>query len=232
MAYNPDDYLYWNKILRNLLINNINTLSNKTVGLLESGDLFASLVQNGRSNGSNATNVTLAQLANFSMFWSGTIQINALSSTIVWFGTKLSASPTTGSSVWFLMNSTTNQKRIVLFSTSAVVSDTVIADYEDSGWLPLTLQNGNRAVNGVASRCAYRKLNGVVYVRCDLETSNFNAAVAQLPVGYRPDSTLTLAIVRGTSSARGYIDVVGSINFGPISGSDTVTGMGVVAFPV
>lgn len=64
--------------------------------------------------------------------------------------------------------------------------DMLIVGHLDSGWIVPTL--GNSWVNhgGVYATAAYRKINGVVYLKGLIKNGTLAQTVFQLPVGYRP----------------------------------------------
>lgn len=95
----------------------------------------------------------------------------------------------------------------------------------DSGWIAVTFTNGWVNYGGGWAVAAYRKIGSQVYLKGLVKNGTVNAAIFQLPAGYRPlEPTMLVGISdarNGTSAATGTAASVGGASGQP---SDNQTG--------
>ncbi len=77
---------------------------------------------------------------------------------------------------------------------------------QDSGWVNAILLNGFANYGGPFAAARYRKKLGVVYLEGAIRLGGNGVVLAQLPVGYRPASTLSFIVATNTT-AYGHIQI-------------------------
>lgn len=107
----------------------------------------------------------------------------------------------------------------------------------DTGWIALTLASGWSNYGSTWEQAAYRRLNGVVYLRGLLiqgsgATMNGGALIANLPVGFRSGTDQHLA-VGGINGSPGIINIManGNIQVNTAVGNAQWLSLRVTPFP-
>lgn len=97
---------------------------------------------------------------------------------------------------------------------------------QDSGWINVSSLSNNFTA---PTTVAYRKLNGVVYLRGNLFNGTANTGAFTLPVGYRPSVEVVLPVQKyGTSN----IDYITVGTNGVVIPNSTAAWLSSVIFPV
>jgi hypothetical protein len=97
----------------------------------------------------------------------------------------------------------------------------------DSGWIQVPSLSNSFVSGGIAP--AYRKLNGVVYVRGNAHEGTAGTTMFTLPSGYRPSTTVVLLAQKFGTSAGTYITVNTD---GTVVPQDNAAWLSGIVFPV
>lgn len=106
---------------------------------------------------------------------------------------------------------------------------------DDTGWIALTLLNGwvnfDTAAGGLAT-AAYRRVNGVVYLRGTIKNGSLTSGTALfvLPEGFRPASMLRFMLLSNVAIAVAHLSNTGSIVFSGAAPSNASLSLDTIRF--